>query len=121
MLALLCAGLFPKGSFGAEPPSVPVTTDPELLKRYMAALQDRILRQWMRPESVPSGKRCLVRIQLRPGGEVLSVDIDPNCPYDEAGRRSVKAAVLKAQPLPYAGFEPVFTRTVLLNFLAQDD
>ncbi|WP_226468048.1 TonB C-terminal domain-containing protein [Luteimonas panaciterrae] len=87
----------------------------------MTALQDRIFRQWMRPESVPSGKRCLVRIQLRPGGEVLSVDIDPNCPYDEAGRRSVKAAVLKAQPLPYAGFEPVFTRTVLLNFQAQDD
>lgn len=120
MLALLCAGVFPKGSFGAEPPAVPASADPELLKRYMAALQGKILRQWTRPESVPYGKRCLVRIQQRPGGEVLSVDIDPSCPYDEAGRRSVKAAVLKAQPLPYTGFESIFSRTVLLNFQAQD-
>ena len=35
-------------------------------------------------------------------------------------RRSVEAAVLKAQPLPYAGFEPVFARTLELNFVAQD-
>jgi colicin import membrane protein len=32
----------------------------------------------------------------------------------------VEAAVLKAQPLPYAGFETVFNRTLLLNFEAQD-
>ena len=46
--------------------------------------------------------------------------VDPSCPYDEAGRRSVEAAVLKAQPLPYQGFESVFNRTLILNFRAED-
>lgn len=87
----------------------------------MVALHGAILRQWTRPESVPTGKRCQVRIRQRPPGEVISIDIDPGCPYDETGRRSVKAAVLKAQPLPYAGFESVFSRTMVLNFQAQDD
>ena len=31
-----------------------------------------------------------------------------------------EAAVLKAQPLPYAGFEAVFSRNLNLNFEAQD-
>ncbi|MEO6364766.1 MAG: protein TolA, partial [Luteimonas sp.] len=41
-------------------------------------------------------------------------------PYDAIGRRSVEAAVLKAQPLPYAGFEEVFNRTLILSFDPQD-
>jgi len=28
--------------------------------------------------------------------------------------------VLKAQPLPYAGFESVFQRSLILNFRAED-
>jgi colicin import membrane protein len=31
----------------------------------------------------------------------------------------VEAAVLKASPLPYAGFEAVFSRTLELNFIAE--
>jgi colicin import membrane protein len=55
-----------------------------------------------------------------PGGTVIDAKVDPSCPYDELGRRSIEAAVLKAQPLPYAGFEPVFNRTLKLNFQAAD-
>jgi colicin import membrane protein len=51
---------------------------------------------------------------------VIDAEVAPSCPYDELGRRSVEAAVLKAQPLPYAGFEAVFSRTLNLNFEAQD-
>jgi colicin import membrane protein len=50
----------------------------------------------------------------------MDVQVSASCPYDELGRRSVEAAVLKAQPLPYAGFETVFSRTLTLNFEAQD-
>ena len=39
---------------------------------------------------------------------------------DAAGQDSVERAVLKAQPLPYRGFEPVFARELILNFEAQD-
>jgi colicin import membrane protein len=50
----------------------------------------------------------------------MDVTVSPSCPYDELGRRSVEAAVLKAQPLPYAGFEQVFQRNLTLNFEAAD-
>ena len=59
-------------------------------------------------------------IRQIPGGTVIDAQVDPSCPYDEAGRRSVEAAVLKAQPLPYQGFESVFNRTLILNFRAED-
>ena len=87
---------------------------------YIAAIQAAILRQWTRPESVRIGEECQVLIRQIPGGEVVSVQVSPNCPYDELGRRSVEAAVLKASPLPYAGYEDVFVRDPVFTFRAQD-
>ncbi|TWR29546.1 protein TolA, partial [Xanthomonas vasicola] len=46
--------------------------------------------------------------------------VAPGCPYDEAGQRSIEAAVLSAQPLPYRGFESVFQRNLTFVFTAQD-
>jgi len=104
----------------ASPPPGTGGDSNDLAARYAAALQAAILRNWTRPESVPLGQRCRIVIRQIPGGEVIEAKVDPSCPYDELGRRSVEAAVLKAQPLPYAGFEPVFQRTLTLNFMAQD-
>ena len=103
-----------------SPPPGNNGVDPDLAARYAAALQEAILRNWTRPDTVPLGQRCRITIKQLPGGEVISADVAPSCPYDELGRRSVEAAVLKAQPLPYAGFEAVFSRTLNLNFEAQD-
>jgi colicin import membrane protein len=94
--------------------------DPNLFGQYRAALQEAILRNWIRPDNVPIGQVCRIVIRQLPGGQVMDAEVDPSCPYDEPGRRSVEAAVLKAQPLPYAGFESVFNRTLLLDFRAQD-
>lgn len=94
--------------------------DTDLLARYSAALQQAIQRNWTRPDSVPLGQKCRIVIRQIPGGEVIDAEVDPSCPYDELGRRSVEAAVRKAQPLPYAGFEAVFQRTLILNFEARD-
>lgn len=94
--------------------------DTGLLAAYQAALQQAIRAKWTRPETVPLGARCRVRIRQLPGGEVVDAQVEGTCPYDEQGRRSIEAAVLKAQPLPYAGFESVFNRTLILNFEAQD-
>lgn len=94
--------------------------DEGLNARYAAALQEAILRNWTRPDNVPLGQRCRIIIRQIPGGQVISAEVEPSCPYDELGRRSVEAAVLKAQPLPYAGFESVFSRQLNLNFQAQD-
>ena len=87
---------------------------------YIVALQDAILRQWTRPESVKLDDVCQVLIRQIPGGEVVSVEIAPSCPYDALGRRSVEAAILKASPLPYAGFEDAFIRDPVLKFRARD-
>lgn len=87
---------------------------------YQVALMNAILRQWTRPDSVRLGQVCQVLIRQIPGGEVVSVEIASSCPYDELGRRSVEAAILKASPLPYAGFEDVFVRDPVLKFRAED-
>lgn len=105
----------------SPPPGQPDgAADNGLVARYKAALIEAIQRNWTRPDNVPIGQRCKIVIRQLPGGEVIDAKVDPSCPYDELGRRSVEAAVLKAQPLPYAGFESVFNRTLILTFDAQD-
>jgi len=95
-------------------------TSDDLTAKYAAAIQQAVLNQWIRPDTVPQGQRCRVSIRQLPGGEVIDVEVQPGCPFDEAGRRSLEAAVLRAQPLPYRGFESVFQRNLTFNFEAQD-
>ena len=95
-------------------------TSEDLTAKYAAAIQEAVLGQWIRPDTVPLGQRCRVSIRQIPGGEVIDVEVQPGCPFDEAGRRSLEAAVLRAKPLPYRGFESVFQRNLTLNFEARD-
>ncbi|KAF1711109.1 protein TolA [Pseudoxanthomonas kalamensis DSM 18571] len=108
--------------YGSESsaPAGQAGVDEGLRARYAAAIQEAVLRQWVRPESVPLGTRCRVVIRQLPGGEVISAEVQSGCAMDAAGRDSVERAVLKAQPLPYRGYESVFSRTLTLNFEAQD-
>ncbi|MGB3394098.1 MAG: cell envelope integrity protein TolA [Stenotrophomonas sp.] len=92
----------------------------DLTAKYAAVIQQAVLNQWVRPDTIPRGQRCRLAIIQLPGGEVREVQFAANCPYDAAGRRSVEAAILRAQPLPYRGFESVFQRTLNFNFEAQD-
>lgn len=94
--------------------------DEGLLAKYRAAIQSAVSAQWTRPESVPLGTRCRVVIKQLPGGQVMSAEVQPGCAMDQAGQDSLERAVLKAQPLPYRGFESVFNRTLNFNFTAQD-
>ncbi len=95
-------------------------TDANLKGEYAAAIQKAVLSQWIRPESVPLGLKCTIAIRQLPGGEVVEATVSASCPYDEAGKRSIEAAVRRAQPLPYRGFESVFQRNLTFNFTAQD-
>lgn len=83
---------------------------------YEAAIQNAVTQAWLRPDNIPSGAVCPIHIVQIPGGQVISVTIEPTCPFDAAGRRSVKNAVLRAQPLPYKGFEKAFRSDITLNF-----
>lgn len=95
-------------------------TSDDLAAKYAAAIQAAVSNQWIRPDNVPLGQPCRVVIRQLPGGEVIEAKVDASCPYDEVGRRSVEAAVLRAQPLPYQGYERVFSRTLNFTFRAQD-
>jgi len=105
----------------ASPPPGNPDADSALRSRYAAALTQAIRSNWTRPDNVPASVRCVIHITQLPGGKVIDAEVDASCPYDALGRRSVEAAVLKAQPLPYAGFEPVFSRELKLNFQAGDN
>lgn len=108
------------GISAAPPPPGNRGTDPSLQAKYAAALQQAILRQWIRPETVALGQKCRISIRQLQGGEVVDVSVSSSCPYDAAGRQSVERAIYKASPLPYAGFETVFNRNLDLNFVAED-
>jgi colicin import membrane protein len=57
-------------------------------------------------------------INQMPGGNVIEVQVEPSCPYDELARRSLEAAALQVQSLPYSGFETVFRRELVLDLEA---
>lgn len=94
--------------------------DTSLRAAYVLAIQNAVERNWRRPETIPAGQRCRIVIVQIPGGEVISADVDPSCPYDALGRDSLERAVFAASPLPYAGFEDVFERRLGLNFQPAD-
>ncbi len=110
----------PDSQAGASTPPGNNGVDAGLLARYRAAIGDAIQRNWIRPDSVPLGQPCKLQIRQLPGGEVIDVQVLEPCPYDDLGKRSLEAAVLKAQPLPYSGFEPVFSRTLDLKFQPEE-
>jgi len=89
--------------------------DDSLAGRYALAIQQAVTQAWLRPENVAS-VQCRVRIIQIPGGEVISASILSPCPTDELTKRSMEAAVLKAQPLPYRGYESVFSRQIDFTF-----
>ncbi|HEX7348555.1 MAG TPA: TonB C-terminal domain-containing protein [Rhodanobacteraceae bacterium] len=83
---------------------------------YVAALQNAITQNWLRPDNIPAGVVCPVEIRQLPGGQVVSATVLPSCPFSDVARASVKNAVMRASPLPYKGFEKQFQRDIVFNF-----
>jgi hypothetical protein len=91
----------------------------ESLAEYTIALRRSIMKQWVYPAGLPK-VACTVDIVQSPGGHVISAVADQTCPYDEVGKRSVESAVLRAQPLPYTGFEDLFQKKVYIVVFPED-
>lgn len=94
--------------------------DPNLVGAYSQAILEKVRSNWIKPENVAPGTICKILIRQIRGGTVIEVRVDPSCPYDEIGRGAVEAAVFKAQPLPYQGFEQVFSSKLTLEFEPAD-
>ena len=87
----------------------------DLLGRYALAIQTAVTQNWLRPDHVQRVV-CTLRITQIPGGEVISASVAAPCNADELTRRSLEAAVMRTQPLPYQGYESVFQRNVNFTF-----
>ena len=102
-----------------EPPQ-PARGNPNpnngLNDRYSSAIQSVVQQNWLRPDSAQPGLKCQLNITQIPGGEVIEAHVVAPCNADEITRRSIEAAVLRAQPLPYQGYEQVFSRNILFTF-----
>ncbi len=90
--------------------------DQGLQAQWLAAIQSAVTQAWLRPDNIPTGVVCKIDITQIPGGQVIDAHVESSCPYDQVARRSVENAVMRAQPLPYHGFEKVFQRQITLNF-----
>ena len=90
--------------------------DNDLTARYAAAIQAAVTQNWNRPESIPAGLRCTLLIVQIPGGDVISASVTSPCNADAAARLSIEQAVMRAAPLPYRGYEKVFSREIRFNF-----
>jgi len=90
--------------------------DDSLQAQYFAAIQNAITNNWLRPDSTQAGLRCVIRIVQIPGGDVIGVQLSSPCNADPQTRTSIEQAVKRASPLPYKGFEKVFSRDFNLNF-----
>jgi colicin import membrane protein len=89
------------------------------LAQYVAQIQARIQRAWIRPPSAREGLRCIVNVTQVPGGEVVGVKIG-ECNGDEAVRQSIEAAVYRASPLPEPSDPALFERNLKLEFKPGD-
>ena len=94
--------------------------DARLGLHYSQMIMKKIRTNWTHAGIATADAVCPVKVRQIPGGEVVSIDVMPECPYDDAGKRSVERAILKSQPLPYSGFERVFSRTLILRFRVND-
>jgi colicin import membrane protein len=82
---------------------------------WAAAIQARIQRAWIRPDSARAGLDCTVIVNQVPGGEVTGVRIGA-CNADEVVRQSIEAAVFRASPLPPPPDPALFERTLEVRF-----
>lgn len=86
-----------------------------LLNQYVALIQQKIIRNWIKPPTAKAGLECEVKVSQAMGGTVLSVEVG-RCNGDAAVRASIEAAVQRASPLPDPPDPRLFERNLLFNF-----
>jgi len=89
--------------------------DSGALAEYLALIRQKVERNWVRPPSARPGLECEVLVTQIPGGQVTGVRMG-NCNADDAVRRSIEAAVLRASPLPLPDEAGLFERNLRFTF-----
>jgi len=90
-------------------------TDSGALADYVAVIRQKVERNWVRPPGAKPGLECEVLVTQIPGGQVTAVQMG-RCNADDAVRRSIEAAVLRASPLPPPDDATLFERNLRFTF-----
>jgi len=85
------------------------------LDRYLRQIQTRIETNWIPPASAVPGLECVVNVTQIPSGDVVGVTVG-RCNGDDAVRRSIETAVLRASPLPTPSVGALFDRNLEVTF-----
>ena len=88
----------------------------KLMALYQLAVISSVERQWNKPASANKNLICYVKVRQLPGGGVMDATIASPCNANSIVKNSIIAAIKKADPLPYKGFESVFDRTATFIF-----
>lgn len=84
-------------------------------RQYIGTLRSSIEAQWKKPPASIQGGDCVVKVQQKEDGTVLSAEVI-RCEGDKLYQRSVIEAVWKADPLPLAPAKDVFDPEIELRF-----
>lgn len=88
---------------------------------YVSALYAAIYPHWASESysnDLQPSSTCAARIVQVPGGDILSVDILPECAFGKAGQAALITAVHQSVPLPYRGYESFYQREIRMVFHA---
>jgi colicin import membrane protein len=77
------------------------------------------MRNWAAPASASPGIECVIDVRQLRSGDVVSATVG-RCNGDEAVRRSIEAAVLKASPLPQPEDPNLFNRDLRITFQPEE-
>ena len=92
-----------------------------LMTQYQLAVISSVERQWNKPASANENLLCHVKVRQIPGGGVIDATISTPCNANTIVKNSIIAAIKKAEPLPYKGFESVFSRSATFIFQPAND
>lgn len=85
------------------------------LAKYRSAVVQKVERNWIKPASLPGNLDCVVAVEQLPTGDVVKVEV-LSCNGDEAARRSIESAVLRASPLPLPSDRALWERVPEFRF-----
>jgi colicin import membrane protein len=103
----------------AEEDALLAAADSGALAEYVGLIRQKVERNWVRPPGAAAGLECELHVTQIPGGQVTGVRIG-NCPADDAVRRSIEAAVLRASPLPMPANQALFERNLRFVFKPEE-
>lgn len=85
------------------------------MSQYVALIQQKVIRNWVRPAAAKPGLECEVAVVQLPNGDVIDART-VRCNGDETVRRSIENAVRRSSPLPLPNNRVLFDRNLTFTF-----